>query len=177
MMEIASRTSRNTIIVRGNLIPYHSPLSTKTYTWLLVSKLTARKIHHSHSVERSFFILLRFYLIEPRWFFIRGGKWHKPNLCTVQIHTLGAPGIRPDARRVSKARRLVEPRQKVTWHTRHTIRATWHTRHIIALSQDCSRGLHSCVSARYVGHSARHTPTKIFGPIDTLCGNLHWEHC
>ncbi len=102
--------------------------------------------------------------------------WCKPNLCTVQIRTFGAPGIRPDARRVSKAIQLVKPCQKVTWHTRHTIRVTWHTRHIIALSQDCSRGLHSYVSAWYIGHSNASTPTKIFGPIDTLCGNLHREH-
>jgi hypothetical protein len=27
----------------------------KTYAWLLVSKLTAREIHHYHSIERSFF--------------------------------------------------------------------------------------------------------------------------
>ncbi len=82
------------------------------------------------------------------------------------------PSIRPDARCVSKARRLVEPRQKVTWHTRHTIRVTWYTHHIIALAQDCSRGLHSRVDAWYIRHSVRHTPSKIFGSIDTLWGNL-----
>ena len=63
------------------------------------------------------------------------------------------PGIRPDARCVLKARRLIKPCQKVTWHTGHIIRVTWHTRHIIILLQDCSRGLHFCVSTRYIGHS------------------------
>ncbi len=126
--------------------------------------------------EVIFYPIKEFFLIEPCWFFIRGGKWHKPNLCTVQIRTLGAPGIRPNTRRVSKARRLIEPCQKMMGHTHHIVRVTWHTHHIIALSQDCSRGLHSYISAWYIGHSNASTPTKIFGPIDTLCGNLHREH-
>ena len=83
-------------------------------------------------------------------------RWRKPNLCTVEISTLGTPGIRPDARRVPKARRLIEPCQKMTWHTRHIIWVMWHTRHIIALSQDCSRGLHSYVSARYIDTPMHH---------------------
>ena len=37
-------------------------------------------------------------------------RWRKPNYCTVEICTSGAPSIRPDARRVSKVRRLVKPR-------------------------------------------------------------------
>jgi hypothetical protein len=76
-----------------------------------------------------------------------------------------------------KARRLVKPWQMVMWHTHHIIVVTWHTRHIITLTQDCSRGLHSYLSAWYIGHSDASTPTKIFGPIDTLYGNLHQEHC
>ena len=103
-------------------------------------------------------------------------RWRKPNFCTVQIHTLGVPGIRPDTRRVSKARQFVPPHQKLMWHTCHIIRVMWHTHHSIALLQDCSRGLHSYVSARYIGHSDASTLTKIFRPIYTPCGNLHREH-
>jgi hypothetical protein len=77
--------------------------------------------------------------------------WRKPNRCTVQIRTLGAPGIRPDARRVSKNRLLSQTLAYPEVATRH----------IIALAQDCSRGLHSRVDAWYIGHSAHHTPTKI----------------
>ncbi len=72
------------------LITYFSPLSTKTYAWLLVSKLTTIHVKTSLPLkwEVIFFTLLRFFfLIEPRWFFIRGGEWRKPILCTVRIPT------------------------------------------------------------------------------------------
>ena len=88
--------------------------------------------------------------------------WRKPILCTVQIRTFWRARLRPDARHESKVRQLVEP-----WcGIRHIIRVTWHTHHIIALAQDCSRGLHSRVDAWYTGHSARHTPTKISSHSD-----------
>jgi hypothetical protein len=166
-MELTSRTSRNTIIVKGNLIPYRSPLSTKTYAWLLVSKLTAREIHHSHSIERSFFILLKVFssLSHADSSFVGAGDVSQ-YLCTLQYVLWACPAQRPDATCI-KARRLVKPWQMVTWHTHY----------IITLVQDCSRGLHSYVSARYIEHYDASTPTKIFGPIDTLCGNLHQEHC
>jgi hypothetical protein len=75
------------------LITYFSPLSTKTYAWwLLVSKLTTRKYITPTQLKVIFYPNKVFFLIEPRWFFICGGEWRKPILCTVRIPTLGAPG-------------------------------------------------------------------------------------
>ncbi len=127
-MESTSRMSSNLIIVRGKLIPYFSPLSKKDLRLVVSIQTNCTWIHHSHSMERSFFIFLRFFfLIEPRWFFIHGSEWRKPNLCIIWICTLGAPGIRPDARRVSKARLLS---QTLAYPEVATC-------HIIAISQDC----------------------------------------
>ncbi len=61
--------------------------------------------------------------------------WRKPNLCTIRIRTLGAPGIRPDARRVSKARLLSQT----------SAYPEVGTCHIIAISQDCRS---QCKTAR-----------------------------
>ncbi len=82
--------------------------------------------------------------------------WCKPNLCTVRIRTLGVPGQGQMLIRVSKARLLSQ-----TLAYPEVV-----TCHIIALAQDCSRGLHSRVDVWYIGHSARHTPTKISSHSD-----------
>ena len=68
--------------------------------------------------------------------------WHKPNLCTVQIHTLGAPGIRPDARRVSKARRLVNLVRR--WCGIHTTSSRWHGIHTTS-SPYCRTAVEDCI--------------------------------
>ncbi len=47
--------------------------------------------HHKHSIERLFFTYMVFFLIEPRWFFIQGGKWHKPPRKVLYRCTFGAP--------------------------------------------------------------------------------------
>ena len=68
--------------------------------------------------------------------------WRKPNLCTVEIRTLGKPGIRPDARRVSKARLLSQTLANLDVANRH----------INAIAQDCRskcRTAHSYVRAWY----------------------------
>jgi hypothetical protein len=85
------------------IIFYSSPLPAKTCAWLLVSKLTARVTSFA-LIKRLFFTYKGIFLIEPCWFFIRGGKWRKMFINVSYIRTLGAPGIRPDARHVLEAR-------------------------------------------------------------------------
>ncbi len=47
--------------------------------------------HHKHSIERLFFYLYVFFLIEPCWFFICGGEWRKPPRKVLYRCTFGMP--------------------------------------------------------------------------------------
>ena len=77
------------------------------YTW----------IQQLHSTERSFFYPIKvFFLIEPRGFFICGGKWRKSLSLYYTIQTLDTPGIRPDAKKKEQRPDYwVRPRQMLTW--------------------------------------------------------------
>ena len=71
----------------------------------------------------------------------------KPLSLYYTICTLGAPIIRSDAKRVSKARLLSQTLANLEVADRH----------IIALTQDCSRELHSYVSAWYLDTPTPHS--------------------
>ena len=68
---------------------------------------------------------------------------------------------------------MLEVYQRPDYWVRPWQMVMWHTRHIIALMQDCSRGLHSYVSARYLETLMLHSNKDPFGSIDNLCANLH----
>ena len=77
-------TSKHNKTVRNwNASSDMSPLSLKTYAWLLVSKLTTC-VTSLDSIERSFFFLIVFSSLSPCWFFIRGGKCCRP----IILHTV-----------------------------------------------------------------------------------------
>ncbi len=59
-----------------------SPLSLKTYAWLLVPKLTTRTLHLTQ--VRDFFSPIRFFSSLSPWFFICGGKCRRP----IILHTV-----------------------------------------------------------------------------------------
>ena len=56
-----------------------------------IQKLTAREYITPTQMRGHFLPYQGFFLIEPQWFFIRGGEWRKPILRTVRIGTFGAP--------------------------------------------------------------------------------------
>ena len=153
------------------LITYFFSTLNKDLRLMVVSIQTnCTWIHHSHSNERSFFYPIKvFFLIEPRWFFIRGGEWRKPILCTVRIPTFGAPGqgqtldvyLRPDY--------WVRPRHILRWRLATSLPHHCHSAGLQVPIQDCAF-LHTCL---VLDRPTRQDPV---GSIDTLCGNLHREH-
>ncbi len=58
-------------------ISLSSPLSSETYTWLLVSKLTTCVTSQALNWEIIFFPIKVFSSLSPCWFFIRRGEWRK----------------------------------------------------------------------------------------------------
>ncbi len=71
-------------------ISQSSPLSSQTYAWLLVFKLTTRVTPQAINWV-FFFTYMVFFFIEPSWFFIRGGKWRKPPRNVSYTRTFGVP--------------------------------------------------------------------------------------
>ncbi len=57
---------------------------------LLVTKLTTRVTSQALNWE-TIFLPICFFLIEPRWFFIRGGEWRKLPRKVLYRRTFGAP--------------------------------------------------------------------------------------
>jgi hypothetical protein len=81
--------------------------------------------HHKHSIERYFFTDMVFFLIEPRWFFIRGGKWRKPPRKVSYKLTFGVP----DQGQTLEVWGSQTAESALTWQTRYVA-----PRHILDLT-------------------------------------------
>ena len=64
---------------RRSHISQSFPLSSETYAWLLVSKLTTRVTSQSLNWEITFLPIWFFFSLSPCWFFIRGGECRRPS--------------------------------------------------------------------------------------------------
>jgi hypothetical protein len=72
-------------------ISLSSPLSSETYSWLLVSKLTTCVTSQALNWEIIFFPIKVFSSLSPCWFFIHGGEWRKPPRKVSYNRTFGVP--------------------------------------------------------------------------------------
>ncbi len=81
--------------------------------------------HHKHSYKRLFFYLSSFFLVEPHWFFIRGGKWGKPPRKVLYKRTFGVP----DQGQMQKVWESQTTESALRWRTRNIA-----PRHILELT-------------------------------------------
>ncbi len=81
--------------------------------------------YHKHSIERLFFLPVYFFLIEPRWFVIRGGEWRKPPKNVSYKCTFGVP----DQGQMLDVWGSQTAESALTWQTRYVA-----PRHILDLT-------------------------------------------
>ncbi len=105
-----------------------SPLSLKTYAWLLQTNHTFTSLD---SIERFFFSYKVFPSLSPCWFFICGGKCCRPIILRTVQGYFWRTQQRSDAMRVMRPNRWV--RSEVLSPTPHW-NMRWQSHHIITTS-------------------------------------------